>query len=135
LELSSAITRRVFGVQFSPDSQWLATAAEDNTIRLWNPSEPQAAPVILQGHNSAVGPLAFSADGHWLLSGSTDARLWRVNGEDLSAVACRTAGRNLTTEEWQRYLPGKPYHQTCPLLPIPDGVKTSTPSLSLKLGN
>jgi WD40 repeat protein len=126
---------RVFGVQFSPDSQWLATAAEDNTIRLWNPSEPQAAPVILQGHNSAVGPLAFSADGHWLLSGSTDARLWRVNGEDLSAVACRTAGRNLTTEEWQRYLPGKPYHQTCPLLPIPDGVKTSTPSLSLKLGN
>jgi WD40 repeat protein len=49
---------RVFGVQFSPDSQWLATAAEDNTIRLWNPSEPQAAPVILQGHNSAVGPLA-----------------------------------------------------------------------------
>jgi WD40 repeat protein len=126
---------RVFGVQFSPDSQWLATAAEDNTIRLWNPSEPQAAPVILQGHNSAVGPLAFSADGHWLLSGSTDARLWRVNGEDLSAVACRTAGRNLTPEEWQRYLPGKPYHQTCPLLPIPDGVKTSTPSLSLKLGN
>ncbi len=110
----------VFNVQFSPDGQWLATASADQTIRLWNPKELQAAPIILRGHDSLVNSLAFSADSHWLLSGgnaSNDARLWRVNEDELITVTCRTAGRNFTPEEWQQFLPGQPYHQTCPDLP------------------
>jgi hypothetical protein len=33
------------------------------------------------------------------------------------ARACRAAGRNLTLEEWQRYLGDRPYELTCPDLP------------------
>jgi WD40 repeat protein len=113
---------RVFDVRFSPDGQWLATSGEDHRIRLWNPKELQAAPIILRGHEAVVHFLSFSADSRWLLSGGTegnDARLWRVSGEDLITIACRTAGRNLTPEEWQQFLPGQPYRPTCPALSIP----------------
>jgi hypothetical protein len=43
--------------------------------------------------------------------------LWNVSITAWKARACRAAGRNLTWEEWQRYLPGRPYEQTCPDLP------------------
>lgn len=33
---------------------------------------------------------------------------------DLVAQACATVTRNLTREEWERYLPGEPYRATCP---------------------
>jgi hypothetical protein len=37
---------------------------------------------------------------------------------DLLAAACQRATRNLTWQEWQQYLPGEPYRQTCPHLPV-----------------
>ena len=41
---------------------------------------------------------------------------WRV--EDLIETTCLLAGRNLTTEEWQRYFQDKTYRQTCPQWPV-----------------
>ncbi len=121
---------RVFGLEFSPDSQWLATSSEDQTIRLWNPTDPTAAPIVLRGHDSAVGSLAFSPDSRWLLSGSSDARLWRVHtsNDDLLNIACRTAGRNLTPQEWQEAFGEQPYHKTCPDQPAsqPESSSVST---------
>ncbi|MCC5617412.1 AAA-like domain-containing protein [Nostoc sp. CHAB 5836] len=121
---------RVFGLEFSPDSQWLATSSEDHTIRLWNPTDITAAPIVLRGHDAGVGPLAFSPDSRWLLSGSSDARLWRVyfNNDDLLNIACRTAGRNLTLQEWQQAFNDQPYNQTCPDQPSsqPESSRVST---------
>ncbi|MCC5636036.1 AAA-like domain-containing protein [Nostoc sp. CHAB 5844] len=110
---------RVFGVEFSPDSQWLATSSEDHTIRLWNPKDITAAPIVLRGHDAGIEALAFSSDSHWLLSGSSDVRLWRVSfsNDELIKIACRTAGRNLTLQEWQQFFDKEPYRQTCPELP------------------
>ncbi len=40
-----------------------------------------------------------------------DPAVWRVR-------ACEAAGRNLTQEEWTKFLPeGEPYHVTCPQYP------------------
>ena len=33
------------------------------------------------------------------------------------AIACRRAGRNLTCEEWRRFVGEEPYTATCPELP------------------
>lgn len=83
----------------SPDSRWLATAGRDNlnepslrdpegkllannSIRIWDlqSNDPARKPQILRGHEKAIGALAFSPDGRWLVSSGADttARVWDV---------------------------------------------------------
>jgi hypothetical protein len=40
---------------------------------------------------------------------------WSLSTDELTATACRIAGRNLTRDEWNRYLgsTGAPYRDTC----------------------
>lgn len=56
----------------------------------------------------------ISANGRWLVSleGQTTT-LWRLRRQELERLACDTAGRNLTNEEWQKYFPGQAYRKTC----------------------
>jgi WD40 repeat protein len=76
---------------------------------------PAAAPRILAGHAGFVTSVAFSPAGRWLATASWDntARLWTWRVEDLIALACATAGRNMSREEWQRYFADQPYRKTC----------------------
>jgi hypothetical protein len=46
--------------------------------------------------------------------------VWLVWPEDLIAEACARLTRNLTQEEWERYLGDEPYRKTCPDLPGPE---------------
>ncbi len=91
------------------------------TARLWDltAQDPAANPVVLRGHEDSITALAISPDGHWLATGSYDstARLWNLRLDELIQLACRTAGRNLTPEEWQQFLGDAPYHKTCPQFP------------------
>jgi WD40 repeat protein len=71
----------VSSVAFSPNGNLLASASWDNTIRLWNTSDPDNPQPIgqpLRGHASLVSSVAFSPDGKTLASGSRDksVRLW-----------------------------------------------------------
>ena len=72
---------QVFAVAFSPDGRTLATGSADNTVRLWditNPAGPTPVGPPLTGHTNTVYAVAFSPDGRTLATGSTDntARLW-----------------------------------------------------------
>jgi WD40 repeat protein len=111
----------VTALAFSPDGRWLATGSGEGAVRLWDmaAADRAAAPTVLSGHDRWVTALAFSPDGRWLATGSYDATvpLWTWRVEDLIALACRTAGRNLTAKEWRVYLQDKPYRQTCALWP------------------
>ena len=111
----------VSAVAFSSDGRWLATGSRDKTTWLWETSNGTAPPVVSRGHDDPVWTVAFSSDDRTLASGSEDGtvRLWPTRAEDLVALACRVAGRNLSTQEWQRVLGERPYHETCPGLPIP----------------
>ncbi|WP_353571179.1 WD40 repeat domain-containing protein [Candidatus Albibeggiatoa sp. nov. BB20] len=61
------------------DSLMLASASEDNTIRLWQVGSGQQPNVTFEA-KSGVNSIAFSPDGKLLASGSNDTliRLWNV---------------------------------------------------------
>ena len=69
---------------FSPDGHVIAGGGEDNAVRLWSADtgEPMRAP--LTGHEDTVTRVAFSPDGHWLVSMSHGSlRLWDTSNWQL----------------------------------------------------
>ncbi len=69
----------VNSIAFSPDGNWLASAAADNTIIIWQTSSGRQLRA-LKGHTGYVRTIAISPDGHLLASGSSDRtiKIWDV---------------------------------------------------------
>lgn len=63
--------RQVAHVTFSPDGRWAASAAFDNSVRLWEGKTGKFV-ATLRGHIGAVYRLTWSADSRLLVSASKD---------------------------------------------------------------
>ena len=59
--------------------------------------------------------LDLSPDGRRLLMtlGNGQGAVWDVDPESWAQRACKLAGRTLTREEWDEFLPGRPYEPAC----------------------
>jgi WD40 repeat protein len=87
----------LFVQTWSPDSRWLAAAAADNAVRVWDGRDGGLV-ATLTGHTHTVASIRFSPDGRTLLTASDDdtARVWDVTtGNLVHTLAGHTAG--LTT--------------------------------------
>lgn len=101
--------------KFDPAGRWLATDDGSGALALWNMegAAPRLAP-LGPGQPSLSG-LVFDARGHHLagVDNAGNVRLWELRSNVLLTIACRAAGRNLTTEEWSRFIGPEPYRATC----------------------
>jgi len=69
--------RQVSHVAFSPDGRWAASAAWDNSVRIWEGRTGKFV-ATLRGHVGAVYRLTWSADSRLLVSASKDTtvKIW-----------------------------------------------------------
>lgn len=112
-----------WGIAFSPDGRLLATVGSGSgSLLLVNleTGQPYGA-MLLDPRNQVmtgmVISVTFSPDGYTLVSGNNSGMtiLWSINPTVWQGMACATAGRSLTPEEWSIYMPANYHYQpTCP---------------------
>ncbi|MEP3083326.1 MAG: PQQ-binding-like beta-propeller repeat protein [Sedimentitalea sp.] len=106
----------VTAVAFSPDGTRIATASGDNAAHIFNAYNGEEIARI--EHGDIVIAVAFSLDGIRIATTSNDG-IARIFDADLGRIFERLceerAGRNLTRNEWERYIGFiEPWRPTCP---------------------
>jgi WD40 repeat protein len=91
---------------FCPVRPALGSCSYDGTIRIWNIENPDEQSITLRSSNSWLFSIAISPDGSRLISGGVDQtiRLWIVDQDILADKICNMVKRNLTHEEWNKYI-------------------------------
>lgn len=83
----------VYGVSLSPDGRWLATACDDQIVRIWDLRTGKLRR-MLAGHEGSVSSVDFSSDGKRLVTAGSDltARVWVVDSGEQELVVRGHAG-------------------------------------------
>lgn len=108
-------------LRFTPDGKRLVAWSLDQVARL---VDLDAGAVFEPGFPTAVLVTEIpeiSPDGARLATRSQHgAVLWELDPAEWKARACLVAGRNLTSDEWARYLPNHGEHRkTCEQWDLP----------------
>ena len=79
----------VYNAQFSPDGQYIVTASDDKTAKIWHSSGELVA--TLSGHQGDVRNAQFSPDGQSIVTASWDntAKVWNLGIDFLLSQACQ----------------------------------------------
>lgn len=76
---------------FSPDGQYVLTAADDSTARIWKP-DGTGQPIILAGHRGPITSATFSPDSNAetlrVLTTSLDgtSRIWTIRRDEVTSI-------------------------------------------------
>jgi WD40 repeat protein len=120
----------VLDLTFSADGRYLATADSDGVGRIWNAVNGQLLSQV--DHRGYVQVIGFTSDAKYLVTGggyvvsppganltysSNFVRRWLWRPGDLIEEACGRLSRNLSSTEWNLFIPGETCRATCSKLP------------------
>jgi DNA-binding SARP family transcriptional activator/WD40 repeat protein len=99
-------------VAFDDTGTTIATS-DDDALTLWDGLSGEERASLPLGH---VGAPIFVDGGARivLVTRNVVTFTWRFGPDGIQPALCRAAGRNLTSDEWATYLPGRPYEKSCP---------------------
>lgn len=105
-------TQTVLAARFSPDGTYILMGSSGGTAGIWETTTGHQLASI--EHEQAVYAVAWSEDGCSVVTACRDqhVRLWMWKPEDMIARAASHLTRNLTHEEWHRYIGNEQYRRT-----------------------
>ena len=79
-------TEPIHTIRFSPDGRWIASASDENAVKLWNLQTNDVKELC--GHHGRVYDLAFDPSGRFLASASNDGHVivWDMRKSDKVAA-------------------------------------------------
>jgi len=107
----------VSSLSIAPDQATFATSG--SSVKLWDFETLQQFGSKLIVSDSRFGHVAYTPDGSYVLALFEDGSggIWPASVNAWMDHACAVAHRNLTHEEWSRFVPGHVYSQVCPSFP------------------
>jgi WD40 repeat protein len=139
---STGVTDLAFcdGVQSaSCDPKTVASVGNDGRARLWlivgEGAEARLEPQLtLEGPSVGVLSVALSPDGQLIAAGDIegDVHVWPLDRRRVIEGGCTVVQRNLSEQEWMRYVGTLPYECTCPKLP--PGARVKADQITPKSG-
>jgi WD40 repeat protein len=107
---------KVNAISFSLNDQFVATASDDKTARIWE--MPSGKEIVRLDHEKAVKDVAFKPkDAQKVVTASLDktAKVWLWQAKNLHPKACEHIdNHNLTRHEWEQYISNENYREICP---------------------
>lgn len=108
-------SNHVWDLIYSDDGTQIITMGS-GVVELWDAATLGHLGSLGVGGEDDIATARPLADGHTLLLAHPQGQVltWDTSPQHLVDVACGLAGRNLTQEEWGRYVEHEAYERTCP---------------------
>lgn len=115
---STGLGSIVLWLKYSDDGELLVSGAQDGGVSLWDATTLDLMGTVYPPHEGDPVPSGaqFIGDTHDVAIASYDGRVyrWETDLDRALDFACQMAGRTLTEEEWEQFLPAQPYQSVCP---------------------
>ncbi|MFC7496294.1 MULTISPECIES: BTAD domain-containing putative transcriptional regulator [unclassified Nocardioides] len=117
---SIGLGAQVLGLDYSVDGELLVSSAVDGRVSLWDATTLDQLGTVYTPRHGAEDPVSadaqFVGDSHDVAIASYDGTVyrWETDLDRALDFACRMAGRDLTEEEWEQFLPDQPFRSVCP---------------------
>jgi WD40 repeat protein len=107
----------VTSIAFDPTGQRVATTGgQDGAVKLWSTTTLQQEGSALSTDQGSTTTAAFESGDAGLLAVNDHGNVfrWPMSIAAWEQHACAVAVRNLTRQEWKRYLTARSYTRVCP---------------------